>query len=176
MSNNLPPINLAQDKQIPLSDKIINWILSVGRLIVIITEIIAIAAFIYRFSLDEKLVDLHSSIKKQQNIVSALKNDEDKFRNIQSRIALASTFSEKGIKTNQTYSDIASLIPSQIVVHSLVLNGDSVSVDADVASISSLSNFVDSLKSYPNAKSTSIDNIENNPSTGLSAKVTILLK
>jgi hypothetical protein len=176
MSNNLPPINLAQDKQIPLSEKLINWTLSVGRLIIIITEVIAIAAFVYRFSLDEKLVDLHSAIKKQENIVFALKNDEDKFRNLQSRLALASTFSEKGIKTNQTFVDIVSLIPNQIIIHSLALNGDNVSIDADVDSISSLSNLVDSLKNYPNAKSTSIDNIENNPSTGLSVKVTILLK
>src|SRR3989344_4079581 len=176
MPDNLPSINFAKDKQIPLFDKFMNWALTVGRLIVIITEVIAIIAFVYRFSLDEKLVDLHSAIKQKQNIISVLKNDENKYRNLQDRIALASTFSEKAISSNKTIADIVHLIPNQVRTNNLIFSKDRVSMDVSMVSISSLTDFIESLKNYPNMKSISIENIENKPSVGLSVHITTMLK
>jgi len=176
MPNNLPSINLVKNKQIPLFDKFMNWTLTIGRLIVIITEIVAVIAFIYRFSLDERLVNLHDAIKQKQNIISALKNDESKYRNLQDRIALASTFSAKATKSNQTIADIVSLISNQARINDLILNKDRISLDVNVISVSSLASFVDSLKNYPGIKSLSIDNIESKPSVGLSVDITAMLK
>jgi hypothetical protein len=176
MPNNLPSINLAKDKQIPLFDKFMNWVLTIGRLIVIVTEIVAIIAFIYRFSLDEKLVNLHSAIKQKQNIVSILKNDESKYRNLQDRIALAASFSEKGVKVSQAITDIISLIPNQTTVNNLIISKDKASINIDTTSVSSLSDFINSLKNYNGIKSISIDNIENKPSIGLSVSITTMLK
>jgi hypothetical protein len=176
MSNNLPSINLAKDKQIPLFDKFMNWVLTIGRLIVIVTEVVAVIAFIYRFSLDEKLVNLHSAIKQKQNIVSVLRNDENKYRNLQDRIALAASFSEKGLKTSQTIKDIVGLIPSQTTINNLIINKDRINISINTVSVSSLSDFINSLKNYNSIKSISIDNIENKPSIGLSVDITAMLK
>lgn len=175
MPSNLPSINLAKNKQIPLFDKFMNWALTIGRLIVIITELVAMIVFVYRFSLDEKLIDLHSLIKQKQNIVSVLKNDESKYRNLQDRIALASTFSEKGTKTNQTIASIIKLIPGRVNISNLILNKDQISMNVDVASVSSLAIFIDSLKNYSGIKSINIDSIENRPSVGLSVNISITL-
>lgn len=175
MSNNPPSINLAGNKQIPLFDKFMNWTLTIGRLIVIVTEVVAVIAFVYRFSLDEKLVELHSAIKQQQNIISVLKNDENKYRNLQDRLALAAAFSAKGAKTNQTITDIVGLIP-QVKVNNLILNKDRVNISIDAGSVSSLSNVIGPLKGYSGIKSISIDNIENKPSVGLSVDITAMLK
>jgi hypothetical protein len=176
MQNNLPSINLAKDKQTSLFDKFINWTLTVGRLIVIVTEVVAIIVFVYRFSLDERITDLHSAIKQKQNIVSALKNDENKYRNLQDRIAIAATSSTQAVKSSQTIADVVSLIPNRIEINNLTLNKDRVKININVASVSSLAEFVDSLKSYPNIKSISIDNIENKPYVGLSVDITTILK
>lgn len=176
MPNNLPSINLAGNKQTPFFDKFLNWSLTIGRLIVIVTEVAAVIAFIYRFSLDEKLVNLHDLIKQKQNIISVLKNDENRYRNLQDRIALASTFSVKGAKTNQTVVDIISLTPAQVRIANLILNKDRVNIKADVVSVSSLENFIDSLRTYQGIKSISLDNIENKPSVGLSVDIAIMLK
>jgi len=176
MPNNLPSINLVQNKQIPLVDKFMNWALTIGRLIVIITEVVAVIAFVYRFSLDEKLVDLHSVIKQKQNIISVLKQDENKYRNLQDRIAIAATFSEKATHSNQTIADIVSLIPDQVRINNLIFKKDQVNIDVDVISVSALADFIDPLKSYRDIKSISIDNIENKPSVGLSVNISALLK
>lgn len=176
MPNNLPSINLAGNKQIPLFDKFIGWSLTIGRLIVILTEVVAVMAFVYRFSLDERLVDLHSAIKQKQNVISVLKSDEDKYRNLQERIALAATFSEKAVKSSQTITDIANLASKQAKVNNLSINNDRVNIAADVSSVSSLADLIETLKNYKNIKSISIDNIENKPAVGLSTSITIMLK
>jgi Tfp pilus assembly protein PilO len=176
MPNNSPSINLAKNRQLPVVDRFLNWGLTVGRLIIIITEVIAVIAFIYRFSLDERLIDLHSAIKQKQNMVSALKNDEAKYRNLQDRIALASTFSVKAAASDQVITDIIHLVPNQIEVTNLLLNKGRMNLDINVLSISSLEAFVESLKNYEKIKSISVDNIENRPSVGLSVNITITLK
>jgi len=173
---NNPSINLATDKQVPVFDKFIDWTLTIGRLIVILTEIIAIVAFLYRFSLDDKLANLHSAIKQKQSIVFVLKNDETKYRNLQNRIATAANFSAKGIKTDQTITDIKNLIPNQVNLNSLIFNKDKINMKVDVPSSLLLSNFVNSLQSYPEISSISIDNIENVPAAGLSVDISTMLK
>src|SRR3989344_9465556 len=106
MDNSPARINLIKKKEVAAFDKFINWTLSIGRLIVIITEIIAISAFLYRFSLDEKLVALHDEIGQKQKQLSLLKRDEENFRNLQDRLSLASKFSEDGTKIFKTFQDI----------------------------------------------------------------------
>jgi Tfp pilus assembly protein PilO len=176
MPNDLSSINLVKNRQIPLLDRFMNWALTIGRLIVILTEVIAIIAFVYRFSLDEKLVELHSAIKQKQNIISVLKNDEYKYRNLQDRIALATTFSAKSTETDRKITDIVSLMPNQTMINNLILDKDRVSISVNVVSVSSLANFIDSLKNYSGIKSISVDNIENKPSIGLSVDITAMLK
>lgn len=176
MPSNLPSINLIKNQNIPFFDKFINWALSIGRLIIIITETVAVIAFIYRFSLDEKLVEIHSSIKQQQNIISVLKSDERKYRNLQDRIAIAETFSEKNNKYNQIITDITSLISTQVKINNLIFKKDQVVLDADIISVSVLADFVDALKNYRNIKSINIENIENKPSVGLSVNISAMLK
>lgn len=175
MSNNLSSINLVKNKQIPLLDRLMNWTLTIGRLIVIITEVVAVIAFVYRFSLDERLVGLHDQIKQQQNIISALKNDENKYRNLQDRLALANTFSAKGTKTNQTIASIVPPTSNQVKLNELSLNKDREGISLDVTSVSALADFIKSLKNNPNIKSISIDNIESKPAVGLSVDITIML-
>ena len=171
-----PSINLIKNKQIPLFDRFMNWALTAGRLIVITTEVVAVAAFIYRFSLDERLIDLHSEIKQKQTLISLLKQDEDKYRNLQDRIALASTLSEKNAKTNKIVLNIIGSVPSGVRINNLIFNKDRITISADTNSVSSLTDFINFLKDYPDIKSVSIDNIENKPSIGLSVTVTTMLK
>jgi hypothetical protein len=176
MPNDSPSINLAKNRQTPFFDKFINWALTIGRLIVIITEVVAIIVFVYRFSLDEKLADIHSSIKQKQNLVLALKSDENKYRNLQDRITLAANFATKATKSSQTITDVVNLIPAQIGINNLILNNDEIKININTSSISSLEGLVEALKNYKNIKSISIDNIENKPSVGLSVDITTILK
>jgi Tfp pilus assembly protein PilO len=176
MPDNLPSINFAGNKQESAFDKIMNWTLTVGRLIVILTEIIAVSAFLYRFSLDDQLADLHSSIKEKKQIISNLSKDESKYRNLQNLISLVSNLSTGATKIDQNITDITGLIPSSITNANLSFDSTQMGMGAEISSTSTLKELMDSFSKYNGAESISINNLESKSSTGLSVNITVKLK
>lgn len=160
-------INLIKDQQSDLLERVINWSLSVGRALVIITELITLAAFLWRFGLDQQLIDLHTQIKQKQAIVSAFKKNEDEYRNLQNRLSIASNFTVSGEKEIQTYQDILKLSTPGITFNKVSSSGDIISMEINATSVSALSSFVNSLKSYSAIDSVSIDKIETKTSNGV---------
>src|SRR5260221_21750 len=79
-------INLLDNDHHNTFDIFISWALSTGRIIIIVTEIVALVAFLQRFDLDEKLSDLHSKMKFDQQVVDALQSNEKTYRSLQFRL------------------------------------------------------------------------------------------
>lgn len=167
-------INLVKRK-VNLLDEILKWALSVGRLLVIITEIVAFSTFIYRFSLDRTLIDLHTQIKNKQAIVESLKERENTYRRFQERILVASITSEKAGINVKILNDIVELTPSEITFNSFSIDNGEATIDSNISSISSLSNFITALKAYSEFSSVNIKSIQSND-LGTSVKVTISAK
>jgi hypothetical protein len=167
MPKKLPSINLVKTKHIDFFEKFIGWALTIGRLVVILTELIALICFVYRFSLDSQLIDLHSKIKQEQAVVNFLKKDEESYRNLQDRLKIAKTFALAGTERLKVFNDVLAFTPKGITFTDFSLSSDRLRMSANVESIFSLSAFIESLKAYPKIDSISIDKIENRPSTGL---------
>jgi hypothetical protein len=156
-------INLLKNKDADFFGKFIKWTLTVGRLIVIVTEIIALSAFVYRFTLDKQLIDLRSEIKQKQTIVEGQRENEKKYRDLHDRILLASGFANLSQERHKILKDILGLTPQGITLNNLSLDNDKINIDTNVRATSSLGIFVNLLKNYPSIDSISIDNIENRP-------------
>ena len=154
-------INLLKSSRNEIFEKFIDWALTIGRLLVIITEIIALSAFIYRFGLDRQLIDLHGTIKSQQAVVSFYKKQEETYRNLQDRLKIASTYSATSQDKLKISQDIINLAPKGITFNELTFSGSSINISANFQAASSLKVFVDSLKNYKPIKSVSINQIEN---------------
>ncbi|MEK7551508.1 MAG: hypothetical protein AAB532_02820 [Patescibacteria group bacterium] len=160
-------INLIKDQKSDLLERIINWSLGVGRILIIVTELVALGAFLWRFGLDQQLVDLHTEIKQKQAIVSAFKKNEDEYRNLQDRLSLASNFSLVEKNRIQIYNDILDLTKTGITFNKISLTTDRLVIEITVDSVSSLSNFTNALKSYSQIDSVSIDKIETKTSSAI---------
>lgn len=165
MKNTAPSINLLKDQKKNFTDKFLDWSLTIGRVVVILTEGIALAAFIYRFALDRELIDLRDNIKDKQAIVNAASSNEDKFRNLQQRLRLIAV-----LQTDETpqkiLSDITAFIPSDVFTKSIVFSLDRIKIEANARSATSLAKFVTAVRTYPKVTSVSIDKIENKTSSG----------
>ncbi len=169
-------INLIKSR-VNILDELLKWALTVGRLLVIITELIAFSTFIYRFSLDRKLIDLHTKIKQEQAIVGNLKDREALYRNLQERISVISTITEKGNKSVKILNDVTKLTPTEITFNSFVIENNQISIDSSVQSISSLSKFIALLRDYPQASSVTINKIDNQSLTSaINVLITVKLK
>src|SRR5258706_9366482 len=90
-----PAINLAKGRGQTFLDRFLNWALSIGRVVVIVTEAVALTAFLYRFNLDRQIIDLHSRINQEQIIVKLLNNNETTFRSLQDRLSLINKLSQQ---------------------------------------------------------------------------------
>ena len=98
MAKNSASINLLRNNKKDTIEHIINWAVTIGRILVVVVELAALAAFLYRFTLDNQLQDLHSKIKQEQTIIELQKKNEDTYRNLQNRLSLISSFTKNGKK------------------------------------------------------------------------------
>lgn len=159
-------INLVK-RNVSFTDKFLGWALSVGRAIIILTEIVALSAFAYRFILDRQLIDLHGKIKQEQAIISFSKASEEKYRNLQDRLSIAERFSKLGQDEISNLNKILQIIPSGGTLNNLTISDKSLKINASFSQISDLGLYADSLKKYSPITSVSIDKIENVPNTSL---------
>lgn len=172
-------INLRQKKKVDVIEKFLGWALSVGRLLIIITECVALFAFLSRFSLDSQIIDLHDEIKKKETIVSLYQKNEDMFRNIQDRLKLASQFDNNASSTVATLIGILKLAPTNrsITFGSISFSANTLKMEVNAQSEQALKNFIDTLLAYPNVQNVSLNNIENRTSNAtLFANITIEFK
>ena len=70
--------------------RVLVWILSTFRVIVIVTEFIVMVAFLSRFWLDAQNSDLDEKIQQRQAVLAASLNFEQQFKNTQIRLKIFS--------------------------------------------------------------------------------------
>lgn len=157
----LSSINLYKGKNRNFIDRFILWTLSAGRLIIILTEIVALSAFLYRFSLDRNLIDLNDKIKNEETILKYLQKNEEKFRNIQERLSSIDKFSNMALLTTSTLNGFIASLPPDMSFKDIQYNNKKLDMTGSVPTASSLSNFVKTLKTDPGIKSVRLGRIEN---------------
>lgn len=158
-------------------DRFIAWALTIGRVVVIITELIALTAFLYRFSLDRQLIDLHSKIKQEQAVVDYLKDYEQTFRDIQNRLSLSYNFGNFANSRIKLLSDVVSFAPPGLIFNTLALQEDRIRVSITASSVAATSDFINHLKTYPQITSVIIEKIEDRTSSAsINVDITAMLK
>jgi len=89
-------INLLPQKGFEKSTagRVLTWILSTFRIIVIVTEIIVMVAFLSRFWLDAKNTDLRDEIEQKQAVLSATSSFDRDFKEAQTRLRIFSELTQ----------------------------------------------------------------------------------
>lgn len=177
MLNKSTSINLLKKDQQSFVDKFIKWALTIGRGVVILTEAVALFAFVFRFTLDSQLIDLQDEIKEKQAYINLLKDQEATYRNLQERIALANKYSDSGVRTTQAFTSIVQLAPTDLFFTNISMTEDRMRIEATIQSIKSLSRFIDKLKNQEMISSVSLDHVENKTSNAtIVVSITIIFK
>lgn len=161
MAKHMHGINLLPDKGDTVLVQFLNWALSVGRLLIIIVETLALGTFLYRFTLDWQIIDLKDKIKQQRAIVTSFKSQEDIFRNMQTRLDLIKKIDGLSAKNPQMLSDIVEMGRGYVTFRRLYVADKSVSIEVFASNPAPISAFVAALKEHPRIQSISIDKIEN---------------
>ncbi len=167
MAEKTKSINLLPNKGEGFLNQFLRWALSIGRLLIILTETLALGTFLYRFSLDMKITDLHDSIKNQSAIVEQFKTTEAAARNLQLRLFLAKKQEALADNTTDIFADITEMGRGKVTFRDLLVTRDTAKIDVQSGSNSSLNIFVNSLKEYPLITSINIAGVENKTSASV---------
>lgn len=136
-------------EELPLTKKLTTWIINVGRVVIIVTELIAFSVFVGRIKLDRELTDLTDALENQLII---LKNAEDfkrDFKDLQERLKIIKEPRESQIPTGKTISLLSPLLPKEVEITGLTLGKDKSSLIVKTSSATAFAQTVYNLKSSP---------------------------
>lgn len=108
--------------QPPLTTRLIKWLLSSGRFIVVIVELVTIGAFVMRYKLDAELIDLKEQIKSTVPYVQSLQADEIAIRQTQFQLTTIRRTKIDNPDFGQVVTRLAQITPSSIRLTNISLN------------------------------------------------------
>jgi len=177
MAKSSSNINLLSESKPTGYSSFLGWALGIGKLIVIITEVIALGAFIYRFSLDKQITDLHSEIQGLQLVTESYANSEKTFRNLQSRLSYAKTYDSNEKLTIKILFDIEALFPQGVSLQNIAFVPGSVKLTAQAHTTDQLKTLTSAFQGSNDFSSVSLDQVQNSPSNNtLTASYTLTLR
>jgi len=94
--------------------RILSWVLSSFRIIVIVTEIIVMIAFLSRFWLDAQNTDLTEELDQKQAVLAASLNFEREFKNTQKRLKIYSDLTYDKLSKATVANTVSKLLPPDI--------------------------------------------------------------
>jgi len=153
-------INLLPQKEFERSTlgRILKWALSSFRVIVIVTEMIVMAAFLSRFWLDATNSDLNETISQKKAVIASFAETEKKFRTFQKQIDIFSKITSSTPKSE--YANlITSLTPADVILNSISDSEDSVQIMGYSGSEQNISQFIKNLSSAGKFKDVSLNKI-----------------
>jgi len=126
--------------------KVLMWSLSIGRYIVVFTELVVILSFLSRFTLDRQMTDLNSKINQQLLIVESYGDLEVNFRSLQDKLTFVRSQTEK-TNIEDVLDKIVSRLPPDVKLVKLSIQNETVSISATTLSSGGMSRFINGLRS-----------------------------
>lgn len=145
----------------------VQWLLSYGRIIIVIVQTIALTALIYRFFLDRELESFQQKIKNNQAILADRKEEENTYRLFNERLRFIETINDSGERVKNLFTDIVATASGYMVFKNLSLSNDSINIEASTTSITLLNTFVKELREDDRIDTVSIGQIKSNASSGI---------
>lgn len=153
-------INLLPQEEFEASipGRILRWAMGTFRIIVIITEMVVMAAFLSRFWLDAQNSDLNDSIAIKSAQVSAQSDFEKNFRTLQDRLTSFSDYEKSG-KDSNILTKVVSTIPGNVVLQSLSFQNGSTQIKGIAGSEIDIAQFLSNLKAEPSFKNVTLGQV-----------------
>lgn len=152
-------INLIQKKTQNLADKLIYFFLHYLRYIIVLTQIVVIGVFFFRFQIDQEIIDLKESIEQKQEILKVTRSLVDDAANLSRKVEKAKQILASQDKFLQDKRTIFSIIPQEIILNKFIMEDKRVQVSGLSNSIAMIKSFSDKLKANRQFKTITIESV-----------------
>lgn len=127
--------------------KFLNWALTTGRYLVIMTELVVTLAFLSRFWFDRVLTDLRESRFQKEVTVDSFKDFERTFLSTQSRLNFVKQTVDSSLRADGELAVINELSPKGIDYNQIQIEPDRTVLSGFAASASDFSSLLSGLES-----------------------------
>lgn len=156
--------------------KFLKWALTIGRYIVIITELIVILAFLSRFKLDRDLTNLYEEIEQKQAIVESASDLEADFRFLQKRLTTIQKLEKEQLKAAKVLEELAGLTPVDVSLAGLSSSKEEISFSATALSEAGLATFLNNLKNSKRFEDLNLSQVSTETTKGLGIQFSLSAK
>lgn len=166
-SKKVKNINLLPQNEFEVSNfgRILKWALSTFRIIVIITELIVMSAFLSRFWLDAKNSDLTDELNTSKRQVEAFSEIEAEFRKVQNKVNIAREI-YKNKNNSELISKIVKYLPEDVLMTSLNINNNKLAIKALSSTEKSIAQIVVNLNDFKDIENVSVSQVSSNTNNG----------
>lgn len=161
-------INLLPQEEFDASTlgRTLKWLLGTFRYLVILTEMVVMAAFLSRFWLDAKSNDLIDAINQKKAVVSSFSTFEQRYRGIQNELKIFKIYSSPNLILSPVVGLISSNVPPNIVLTEIMVDGSKVTISGQAADEASAQGFVANLSASNTLKNVGITSLESKQNVG----------
>ncbi len=163
------PINLLPQEEFDTSivGRVLKWAMGTFRIIVIVTEMIVMAAFLSRFWLDAQNSDLNDSIKVKTAQITTQADFEKEFRNIQSKLSIFKSLSQFPKPSDQILL-VSSKLPQEVILSGINVQTDSIQVKGSSGNEIGIAQFISNLKAEKKFKSVDLGQLNSSENSSSS--------
>lgn len=158
-------INLLPQKgfQTSTAGRILAWILSTFRIIVIVTEIIVMIAFLSRFWFDAQNTDLNEKIEQKQAVLIASQDFERRFEDLQKRLVVYTKLTSDQDQKLEVVKTVGNSIPSDVILRKIVVEKNSLELTALTSNEKSIQQVIVNLGTSQNLKNVGLSGLKSDP-------------
>lgn len=139
--------------------KILRWALSIGRYIVIFTELVVIISFVTRFNLDRQVTDLNGSINQKKTVILSYGDLEENVRQTQAVLQEYSQIKQQ-VNIIEIFPELTRVLPRDTQLVDLVIRPDQISFSGRAFSQNSLNLIINNMQLSQKFLNVSVDRIE----------------
>ncbi len=152
-------INLLPERKQTVLDRIIFFSFNYLRYILVVTQLVVICVFMYRFNIDQEIVDAKDTLHQKQEIVRVsqplLKEGDTMYKRVQN----ISTLVKSQDTTSQMLSYILGRFPEQFFLTDLEVKGDSLKLEGSTGDANVIKIYFSRLKKENRFKEINLTNI-----------------
>lgn len=139
-------INLITKKETPLVEKLVYFALNYLRYIIVLTQLVVIGVFFFRFQVDQRIIDLKEAVEQKKEIVQIVLP----LLNEASRIDKKTTQIETILNQQSSFESMAkyflSIFPESMQLNNMEMLSDSMKVSGTASNPAHLQAFFQLMK------------------------------
>lgn len=153
-------INLLTQKETSLIDRLTYFGLNYLRYIIVITQLVVIGVFFYRFQIDQRIIDLKEGVNQKKEIVQLVLPLLQEAIKIDKKTSEVEKIITKQKQLNSMMNYLLSLFPETITLTNLELKQDSIDLSGNAADPRHLQAFYALLKKDSKFTDVTLENIK----------------